>query len=298
MEITNDKLIAMIDDKGMTKEMFAKYFDHTLLNDNLKERCWEIENLCSEAGEPGQHVRAVCVYPKHIPYVYERIAGSDILPCTVIDFPEGDSTITAKVSEAVAAIGKGAKEFDYVINVDNVLKGNYELVKEELAACMMALMPDIKQYFDSIEDKEEFKIFNRYVGNLDLENLNNPPGLTAKFIIETGKLNDEQKENVCKCIKEVGLKLKVPYENLYVKTSTGKYKEEGIVKGATIEDIMLLKKHVHPYKVKAAGGINDIETALSMIYAGADRIGASKSYHIAKKFESFKNKIKKIKKKL
>ena len=152
---------------------------------------------------------------------------------------------------------------------------------------MIALMPDINKYFKSIKDKEELKIFYRHMGNLDLENLKNPPGLTAKFIIETGKLNDGQKENVCKCIKEVGLKLKVPYENLYVKTSTGKYKENGVVKGATIKDIILLKKHVHPYKVKAAGGINDIQTALSMIYAGADRIGASKSYHIAKKFENF-----------
>lgn len=57
----------------------------------------------------------------------------------------------------------------------------------------------------------------------------------------------------------------------FVKTSTGFGKG-----GATLADVRLMRKTVGPKMgVKAAGGIRDRKTALSMIRAGADRIGCS-----------------------
>jgi len=58
-----------------------------------------------------------------------------------------------------------------------------------------------------------------------------------------------------------------------VKTSTGFGPG-----GATVEDVALLRATVgKEMGVKAAGGIRDAETAMAMIEAGADRIGASRT---------------------
>jgi deoxyribose-phosphate aldolase len=59
----------------------------------------------------------------------------------------------------------------------------------------------------------------------------------------------------------------------FVKTSTG-FHPAG---GASIEALALLKKHAEGLKIKAAGGIRDLATALGMLEAGADRLGMSNS---------------------
>lgn len=88
----------------------------------------------------------------------------------------------------------------------------------------------------------------------------------VKVIIETGLLTDEEK--VTACI------LSVEAKAAFVKTSTGMLKSG---KGATTEDIKLMYEMVHKHglKVKASGGIRDRATAVAMIEAGAQRIGAS-----------------------
>ncbi|OGI00824.1 MAG: deoxyribose-phosphate aldolase [Candidatus Melainabacteria bacterium GWF2_37_15] len=87
-----------------------------------------------------------------------------------------------------------------------------------------------------------------------------------KVIIETGLLTDEEKILACKTAAEAGAG--------FVKTSTGFTKNS---KPATIEDVKLMFDAVKGtgVKVKASGGIKDYETALSMINAGASRIGTS-----------------------
>lgn len=87
-------------------------------------------------------------------------------------------------------------------------------------------------------------------------------GVVVKVIIETGYLTDEEKVMACKLAKEAGAD--------FVKTSTG------IVGGATIEDVKLMRKTVgKSIGVKAAGGIRTLKQALAMIEAGANRIGTS-----------------------
>ncbi|MBD2872449.1 deoxyribose-phosphate aldolase [Paenibacillus arenilitoris] len=84
-----------------------------------------------------------------------------------------------------------------------------------------------------------------------------------KVILETGLLTDEEKETACELCKKAGAD--------FVKTSTGFGKG-----GATVEDIALMRRIVGPeLGVKASGGVRDRETALQMIAAGANRIGAS-----------------------
>ncbi len=84
-----------------------------------------------------------------------------------------------------------------------------------------------------------------------------------KVIIECCLLTEEEKVLACKAAVNGGAQ--------FVKTSTGFASG-----GATVEDVKLMRETVGPdIGVKAAGGIRDHATAIAMIEAGADRIGAS-----------------------
>lgn len=105
-------------------------------------------------------------------------------------------------------------------------------------------------------------------------------GRIVKVIIECCYLTDEEKKEACELAKKAGAH--------FVKTSTGFGKPpEGVPKGATIEDVKLMKE-VFGGDVKAAGGIGTLEDTLAMIEAGATRIGASASVKIMEEFEKEK----------
>ena len=90
----------------------------------------------------------------------------------------------------------------------------------------------------------------------------------VKVIIEACLLTDAEKVRACQLAESVGA--------AFVKTSTGF--SSG---GATEHDVALMRRSVtSAVQVKAAGGIRDRETALKMIAAGADRIGASAGIQI------------------
>ena len=94
-------------------------------------------------------------------------------------------------------------------------------------------------------------------------------GKLVKVIIEAAELNIKQKERAVKDVMSAGAHI--------VKTSTGK----SPAGGATVEDVKLIKSIVgDKLGIKAAGGIRDYKTALSMINAGATRIGCSASINI------------------
>lgn len=92
-------------------------------------------------------------------------------------------------------------------------------------------------------------------------------GKTVKVIIECCYLSDDEKVSACRLSEKAGAD--------FVKTSTGFGPS-----GATVEDVALMRAAVPQLKVKAAGGIRNTETAIAMIDAGADRIGASASLAI------------------
>jgi len=66
----------------------------------------------------------------------------------------------------------------------------------------------------------------------------------------------------------------------WIKTSTG-----FVYRGATIEDVRLLKKELckRGY-IKASGGICDFGTAMAMVKAGASRIGTSHGVTIMQQY--------------
>lgn len=92
----------------------------------------------------------------------------------------------------------------------------------------------------------------------------------VKVIIETSLLTEEEKAKACK----LSLEAKADF----VKTSTG-----FSTGGATVEDVKLMKSIVgNNMEIKASGGVRDLDTAKSMIEAGATRLGTSSGIKIVK----------------
>jgi len=84
-----------------------------------------------------------------------------------------------------------------------------------------------------------------------------------KVIIEACYLTEEEKIKLCEIVTEAKAD--------YIKTSTGFG-----TGGATLEDILLFKKHIgEDVKMKAAGGIRTKEDMEGYLNAGCERIGTS-----------------------
>jgi len=92
-----------------------------------------------------------------------------------------------------------------------------------------------------------------------------------KVIVETCLLTEEEKVRMCAIVTETGAD--------YIKTSTG-----FAGGGATFEDVALFARHIGEHaKIKAAGGIDSLETAEHFIELGASRLGTSRIIKIIKK---------------
>ena len=89
-------------------------------------------------------------------------------------------------------------------------------------------------------------------------------GRLLKVIIETCLLTDEEKIEMCRVVSESGAD--------YIKTSTGFGGG-----GATRADVALFRDHVAPHvKIKASGGIANLQDAEDFIALGAQRLGTSR----------------------
>lgn len=98
------------------------------------------------------------------------------------------------------------------------------------------------------------------------------PGAVHKVIIETCYLTDAEKAGAARLAAEVGAE--------FVKTSTGFGPG-----GAKAGDVALLREAaVGKAKVKASGGIRDLDTLIHMVQAGAERVGTSSGVAIIEEF--------------
>ena len=98
-------------------------------------------------------------------------------------------------------------------------------------------------------------------------------GKLLKVIIETCLLTDEEKIKMCEIVSASGAE--------FIKTSTG-----FAGGGATREDVALFAGHVAPHvKIKAAGGISNLQDAEDFINLGASRLGTSRIVKAVKGIE-------------
>lgn len=99
-------------------------------------------------------------------------------------------------------------------------------------------------------------------------------GVLSKVIFENCYLTQEEKLALCAVAREV--------RPDFVKTSTGFG-----TGGATLEDVRLMLDHVGPdIRVKAAGGVRDLDTARTLIDMGVGRIGSTASIKIVEAFKA------------
>ncbi len=231
----------------MTKEEVAGYIDHTLLAADATHE--QIKRLCQEAVQYG--FASVCVNPCFVKFAHTCLAGSSVKVCTVIGFPFGAVSTRDKANETKNAVNSGADEVDMVINIGSAREGDFKSVEKDIAGVVKAA----RLY----EKKHERKI-------------------TVKVILETCLLSDSEIVECCKCSQNAGAD--------FVKTSTGYATPKSIdgkalPNGASEHHVKLMKETVgNTMKVKASGGIRTQRMVISMLEAGADRIGTSSGVNI------------------
>lgn len=214
----------------------AAMIDHTLLKAEATPDA--IDQVCNEALEHG--FASVCVNGVYVEQVQKRLLGSAVKTCSVVGFPLGAMHPRVKGMEAIVAAKAGADEIDFVAYLPAIIAGDVQAVKQD------------------------FMEVTKNVRGVNSE-------IVVKVIIESAYLMagvSEQEaakriETACAAARETGCD--------YVKTSTG-FHSAG---GATVEAVKLMKQYAGDLKVKASGGIRSREDAMTMIEAGADRLGCS-----------------------
>lgn len=145
----------------------AKMIDHSLLNPTMT-----VEDL--ESGIQlaiAYDVASVCIMPYYLKRCAELLSGTDVKASTTIGFPHGGHTTEIKCAEARRAIADGCQELDMVVNISQVLSGNWDYVAE-----------DIKAVLD----------------------VAHKAGQKVKVIFENCYLNDQQKIKLCEICSELG----------------------------------------------------------------------------------------------
>ena len=117
-----------------TYEQVAKMIDYALLNPAMSDA--EMEKGCGLAIK--YDVAAVCVKPYFLKRCVELLKGTTVKPTTAIGFPHGSQTTAAKTAESKEAIRNGALELDMVVNIGKVLSGDWNFVREDIAAVVCA----------------------------------------------------------------------------------------------------------------------------------------------------------------
>lgn len=134
--------------------------DHTLLSVNAGES--DIKKICDEAVK--YKTASVCIPPCYVQKAKEYL-NDKVKVCTVIGFPNGNSTTAAKCFEAAEAVENGADEIDMVINIGKLKDREYSYISDEINRVKKACS-----------------------------------GRILKVIIETCLLTDEEKIKMCEIV--------------------------------------------------------------------------------------------------
>jgi deoxyribose-phosphate aldolase len=215
----------------LTYDAIARRIDHSLLSPTMTVA--ELEDGCRLAADYG--VASVCIKPFAVDLAVKHLAGTPVNVGTTIGFPHGGHASSIKVLESRRAIDDGATELDMVVNIGQVIGGDWAAVRDDIAG---------------------------------VTEMAHAHGAIVKVIFENCYLNDDQKARLCAICGEVSAD--------FVKTSTGYG-----TGGATKEDILLMRRESPTHvKVKAAGGMRDLDSAIAFAELGCDRLGLSRTADI------------------
>jgi deoxyribose-phosphate aldolase len=142
---------------SFTYEQMAKMIDHSLLNPTLT--VVDLEAGCRLA--VAYNVASVCIMPYCLSRCTELLHGSTVKPSTTIGFPHGGNTTAVKLAEAKRALADGCEELDMVVNISQVLSGNWDYVREDIRSVIdvaHASGQKVKVIFENCYLKDEHKI--------------------------------------------------------------------------------------------------------------------------------------------
>jgi deoxyribose-phosphate aldolase len=140
-----------------TREELAKMIDHSLLNPTLTTR--ELEEGCQLALQ--YNVASVCIMPYYLKRCVQLLDGSTVMPSTTIGFPHGVQSTEIKRAEAELVIADGCQELDMVVNISQVLSGNWNYVQQDIESVISvahAAKRKVKVIFENCYLNDEQKI--------------------------------------------------------------------------------------------------------------------------------------------
>ena len=135
----------------------SKMIDHSLLNPTLGAA--ELDAGVDLA--LAYDVASVCILPYALKRCAEQLRGSTVKASTTIGFPHGGHTTAIKRAEAERAIADGCEELDMVVNISQVLSGNWDYVRADIGAVIEvahAAGQKVKVIFENCYLKDEHKI--------------------------------------------------------------------------------------------------------------------------------------------
>lgn len=211
------------------KSEYNRLIDFTKISDNLDTD--KIKELCKEAQD--NNFYSICILPQYVTIANSLLKNS-VKISALIAFPKGESDIKVKINDIDEAIVNGASEIDVVIN--------YKLIK----------------------DSEEHETLENEIR--ELSEYCHKEGVTIKIIIETGALNYQEIETICKmCINS---------SVDYIMTSTGKLPNDDSFE-TKLEKVKFMRKILpDDIKIKFSGGIRTTEQ-IKELKSIVDRIGTS-----------------------
>jgi len=206
----------------------------------------DVRSFVDRAVQTG--VGVVCVNPVHVGLTAHLLEGQSLDISGNVGFPFGSHPTGSKALETEFCVAAGATQIDMVMDIGAIKSGKDELARKDIEA---------------VVEKAQ--------------------GRLVKVIIEAWVLSDGEKVRASQLVEKAGAQM--------VKTSTGvRTQYLSLVnpdpRGATLEDVALIRKSVGPkMRVKASGGIYTLDDAVAFLRAGADQLGVSKGADLIQAFK-------------
>lgn len=229
----------------LKKAELAKMIDHSLLKPTLTRE----DTIQGIEVALKYNVAAASVKPCYTKLAAEMLKGSDVKVNPVICFPLGYDPTEIKVAAARQVVAEGAQEVDMVLNLGALFGGQFNFVRDDIAAVVDAI-----------------------------------PGITVKVILETGYYQEmDLIVKACQLIEEAGAHFvktssgfaDSPYQN-----------DHGETVGYTLEILKLMRDSVSDaLEVKAAQGVRRVADAWDVVPLGVTRFGVSRTESMMEEYD-------------
>jgi deoxyribose-phosphate aldolase len=235
----------MMSKAPLSRLELSKRIDHSLLAPHLTKQ----DTVAGLEVALREQVAAATIKPCYTKLAVKVLEGSGVMVNPVICFPLGYDLTSTKVSATRQAIDEGADEIDMVLNLGALFGGDYDDVRQDIAAVVAAAQ-----------------------------------GHPVKVILETGYYQDMSLiVKACQLVELAGAQFvktssgfaPSPYKNDYGETV-----------GYTLDILRLMRRSVSDaVQVKAAQGVRRLQDVLDVIAIGVTRFGVSRTESLLKEYD-------------